>query len=435
MQTKAMRGVGIVASLAAAVVASRGLAQDAPVHQVRVGVGLDSGLVESRGPARGVVYSSVVDVPERPWIRLTFDHAHLGAAPAGGRPTILRITSLLDGAVQTMSATHLEQWQDTSAYFNGPAVRLEIVADPGAAPSRVVVGSVLTAEPTGDGGGAITSICGATDDRVLSDDVRVARKFPSGCTVWLIDDANHCFLTAGHCTGALNVVEFNVPLSGSDGSARHPGPEDQYTVDPVSMQSNGGQGVGNDWAYFGCFPNSTTGLTAYETQGAYFVLADAAPPVDDQLITITGFGSTSSPVPPQWNRAQKTHDGPYHEMTGTTVRYRTDTTGGNSGSPVIDASTGMAIGIHTHGGCSGGANNGTAIHHSALQNALANPRGVCIPVCHADLDGSGDVGFDDLVQMLFTWGPCGACPEDLDGDGVAGIADLLLLLAAWGPCP
>ena len=58
-----------------------------------------------------------------------------------------------------------------------------------------------------------------------------------------------------------------------------------------------------------------------------------------------------------------------------------DTTGGNSGSPVIDDTTGEAIGIHTHGGCfnGGGANAGTWANHPGLQAALANPQGVCIP--------------------------------------------------------
>src|SRR5262245_58843510 len=63
-----------------------------------------------------------------------------------------------------------------------------------------------------------------------------------------------------------------------------------------------------------------------------------------------------------------------------TIQYRTDTTGGNSGSPVAHGENGDAIGIHTHGGCttSGtGENSGTASNHSGLQAALAAPIGVC----------------------------------------------------------
>lgn len=55
--------------------------------------------------------------------------------------------------------------------------------------------------------------------------------------------------------------------------------------------------------------------------------------------------------------------------------------------------------------------------------------------CLGDLDNSGDVGFDDLVTLLASWGACGGCPADLDTDGDVDFDDLVTLLAAWGPCP
>ena len=78
---------------------------------------------------------------------------------------------------------------------------------------------------------------------------------------------------------------------------------------------------------------------------------------------------------------QQTHVGPWVTLTGSTVQYQTDTTGGNSGSPVVHEQSGDAIGIHTHGGCttSGtGQNSGTASNHSGLQAALVAPVGVCL---------------------------------------------------------
>ncbi|NNF43228.1 MAG: hypothetical protein HKN62_09280 [Phycisphaerales bacterium] len=56
--------------------------------------------------------------------------------------------------------------------------------------------------------------------------------------------------------------------------------------------------------------------------------------------------------------------------------------------------------------------------------------------CPADFDGSGDVGFADLLALLSAWGPCdqGCGALDLDGSGDVGFADLLSLLSAWGPC-
>jgi hypothetical protein len=364
--------------LALLLTTSAALAQVHPLEQIPIEVSVDSGFVENLGTERSVIFTEVVAAADISWIRLSFDDALLGAAPAGAQPTELRITSLLDGAQQHMRAVHLQQWQNSTAYFNGSAVLLEIIADPGAAPSRVKV--------TEGTGGLLTvnieeTICGPTDDRILSDDVRIGRLVPVGCTAWIIDDASHCFLTAHHCARTADVMEFHVPLSGSSGAIQHPGPEDQYAVDPVSMQA-AGVGVGNDWAYFGCFANTETGLTAYEAQGDFLVLADSAPPVSGQQIRITGYGTTTLPVPNEWNQVQKTHVGPYNDLSGTVVSYVADTTGGNSGSPVINEDDGLAIGIHTHGGCTsgGGANNGTAIEHPGLQDALANPQGVCIPL-------------------------------------------------------
>ncbi|UCD74336.1 MAG: S46 family peptidase [Phycisphaerales bacterium] len=351
-------------------------AQRAPLEQRVVDIGIDSGPIVNLTSERTVVYSTTVSVPESSWLRLVLIGTRLGKAPEGGAPTVLRISSVRDGAAHRLNSTTLRQWQFTSAYMNGDRLLVEVIADPGAAESRVMI-------PRGWAGPMGTtelSICGPTDDRELSDDPRVGRNYPTGCTSWLIDDANHCNLTAGHCADdGLQVVEFNVPLSNPDGTINHPGPEDQYSVDPVSVQTNGGQGVGDDWAYFGCFPNSNTGLTPYEAQGDYFVLV-FPPPADGQDIRITGYGTTSYPVPPEWNKAQKTHVGPYFDFYGTTVMYTTDTTGGNSGSPVIFDDTGEAIGIHTHGGCNDyGGNHGTGANHDGLQYALAHPQGVCIP--------------------------------------------------------
>jgi hypothetical protein len=54
--------------------------------------------------------------------------------------------------------------------------------------------------------------------------------------------------------------------------------------------------------------------------------------------------------------------------------------------------------------------------------------------CPADFDGSGDVGFTDLVQLLAAWGCSGDCPEDLDASGTVDFEDLLTLLGSWGAC-
>jgi outer membrane protein assembly factor BamB len=58
--------------------------------------------------------------------------------------------------------------------------------------------------------------------------------------------------------------------------------------------------------------------------------------------------------------------------------------------------------------------------------------------CPADIDGSGNVDFADVLSILSAWGPYNPCPpfvpEDVDDDCEVGFTDLLIVLSAWGPC-
>ena len=359
-----------------------------------VAVGDDSGLVPSpAGGISAVVYSTLVEVPGAPWLRLGFGPTQLAGDPAANGATI-RITSLLDGAEQILSAETLAQWANTSAYLNGDAVLVELIAHSGTGASRLTIGTVTAGEPASPYSGA--SICGANDGRVVSSEAANARYLPAGCTAWIFNDANKTFLSAGHCNiAAGGVVQFNVPLSNPDGTLVNPPPQHQYVVEPTSIQA-ANAGLGNDWAYFGTFANSITGLTAFQAQAQAYVLAAATPALAGQTIRITGYGTVTTPVPKKFNEVQKTDSGPYAGFAGDIVRYAADTTGGNSGSPVLNLSTGTVIGIHTNGGCTavGGANQGLAIHDAALRAALANPRGICrsgVAPAHGAIYAVGDL--------------------------------------------
>ncbi len=381
--SKNVRRGGTAAALIACVcggvlsTASVASAQADPLQQYDVPNRLDSGPLALPGAPGGfeeVIYSATLQAPGAGWSRVRFD-AQATALPSNMR---LRITSLKDNHDQHLNAQSLRQWKHSSAYFNGDTLLVEVLATPGEGVGHVVIDH-LTAGSGFTQSAGFDSICGPTDDRMPSADPRNARLLPVGCTAWLIDDCAKCFLTAGHCTFSADVVEFNVPMSTSSGSIVMAAPEDQYPVDDDSMQSNGGQGIGDDWAYFGTHPNSDTGLTAGAVQGEFYRLAPAAPTATGD-IRITGYGTTGSGVPREWNQIQKTHLGPFVEKDGFGISYQTDTSGGNSGSPVLDETTGLAIGIHTHAGCSTtSGNNGTAIDHGDLQDALANPIGVCCP--------------------------------------------------------
>ena len=369
--------LGIVMSLATAAAH----AQTAPLPDAYEELAVDSGFVVNDGTERSAIFETVVQQPNAAWMRLEFASVDLGARPAGGAHTVIRVTSLLDGAVQHLNALHVGQWQETSAYFNGDAVRVEIVADPGAAPSRVrVIGAWYGDTAPGE---IVDTLCG-DDDRVPSGVQRVGRVMPVGCTAWIIDDANHCLLSAGHCVGGgFSVMQFRVPLSTSGGVYQAPPPSDQYAIDQTSRQNqNGAPTVGDDWAYFGCFANTETGLTPVQRQQSFFVLDHTPPLPSGQTIDVTGYGATDPPIPNEWNGAQKVHTGPYSSFNGTVARYAVDTTSGNSGSPVLNLDSGLAIAVHTNGGCGefSGSNIGCALNNPSLLTALANPQGVCIPV-------------------------------------------------------
>ncbi|MEM7349264.1 MAG: hypothetical protein AAF657_00565 [Acidobacteriota bacterium] len=350
-------------------------AQD-PVPHRYAELDIDSGDVRNASAARATTFSESVRFEGASWLRLLFNQADLGQVTGRGDGTVLRITSLKDGAVQEHTAATLAQWQNSSAFFNGEEVLVELVADPDAPASRIRITEAMVGEPDG----ATDSICGPVDDRVLSTDARTARVVPVGCTVWLIDDEHGCFLSAGHCTGNLQVVEFNVPLSNANGSLNHPPPEDQYAVDASSLQFDQTV-IGNDWAYFGVFPNSETQLTPFEVQGQAFTLGTVPGVAANQDIRITGYGSVDGTqgTPVIWNQVQTTHNGPLTAINGTALQYQVDTTGGDSGSCVLNQDNGTAIGIHTNAGCGagGGANSGTGLNNAGLQNALANPIGIC----------------------------------------------------------
>jgi V8-like Glu-specific endopeptidase len=363
----------------------------------------DSGPVANPGPALQQVYEIALGRGDATWVRVFFGPDTV-VQPGGA----IRITSLFDGAVQNLDAEALRQWRYSSAYFNGPMVIVELLAGPRTGGNRLTVERLFLGgdEP------AAESICGTADDRVLSSDPRAGRMLSGGCTGWLV---NECFLSAGHCMTGNTIVQFNVPLSSSTGSLNHPPPSDQYSIDTASRQFVNG-GVGNDWGYFGVFPNTQTGLTALQAQGSRYILASNVNPPAGQTIRITGYGTDSSPATS--NQVQQTHAGPYRELSGTIVRYEVDTTGGNSGSAVFDESQGRAIGIHTHAGCDSAPppyNQGTSLTLASLQTALRNPAGRCANQAACNGNGVCESGEDcfNCVQDCIHQSPGSFCGNDV----------------------
>ena len=166
-----------------------GFAQEAPPPSIPVSYSYDTGWVENRSSKRIVTISFTVYQPQAEWMRLYFQDVHLGRNPqVPGQGSILRMTAFKDGAVQEMNATHVDQWQNSSAYFNGESVQVEVLADPGSRSRLVMRALDMGLAPADD-----PSQCGSTDDRVPSSDPRAARLLPIGCTGWMINDCAHCF--------------------------------------------------------------------------------------------------------------------------------------------------------------------------------------------------------------------------------------------------
>jgi hypothetical protein len=173
------------------------------------------------------------------WLRLNFGAVELSGNLAEGTGSYLRITSMADQAFQYLDAETIQDWQHTSAYFNGDTVLIELIAYPGTGSNRVHIASAIAGEP------AVwnpASICGTTDDRKLSKDPRACR-VSTGCSAWMFDRGgmNKGFGSAGHCgVGGTTVMMFNVPLSTAGGGLVNPPPKDQYVTDAASITTQTG---------------------------------------------------------------------------------------------------------------------------------------------------------------------------------------------------
>lgn len=367
-----------------------------PYHQEAYSV--DSGTHAGQGPQSYVAYQTVVRSSGARWVRLHFSDYNLGQQSA------LMITSLLDGGQQHFDSQSLAQWAGGSAVFNGEAVDIQLHVGPDDQDIFFQIDYILVGTPI-PAKSVITpqSLCGP-DNRVSSGDGRVGRLFFGSCTAWLT--SNGSLLTAGHCAdfdpddsgtglpdGTLDlrgVVEFKVPSSTISGTvvAAHPNNQYPIVINPATSVvwnfDGTGQGFGKDWAVFRVNPNSNTGLTPYQAQGNFFRMTRANPANLD-MIRITGYGLDNTPAGATGGenaatRTNQTATGPY---TGETVsgsdiwhNYQVDTTGANSGSPIIWETTGFTIGIHTNAGCENpigsSANTGTSFEHAPLQTALQN---------------------------------------------------------------
>ncbi len=209
----------VAAALCAAMVVAASAQQyetlDNPVGEFRP-YDRDSGLLANAAGAASTLFREEVRIEDAAWIRLYFAHAEL--APG----SFVRIRSLLDGEVQELDAKAMAMWGNTSAYFNGDTVTVELVGGAKTQDNRLVIDQVAVEMPggVGAGGSGQCGICGA-DDRVPSVESWTSRLLPAGCTASVYSE-DSCMVSAGHCIGGAMVVQFKVPPSNANCSLNNP---------------------------------------------------------------------------------------------------------------------------------------------------------------------------------------------------------------------
>ena len=357
-----------------------------------------------------VLWTHQVHVAGASSLRVLFDQLSLGPLDK------LRISSPLNGEVQELTATEALKWQNSSAFFNGDKLDLELTVAPGSTVdvslAGLFVGAVGVYSPE--------LICGA-DNRVTATDTRITRLIDTAvatqsvCTGFLIS-ADSWGLTAGHCFAfaTLAIAEFNVPPSLSNGALVHPPVVDQFPIDQSNIQFSLA-GIGFDWGLFRLLPN-TMGQDAAAIHG-HFNLATTIPGLNS-TISVTGYGSDSGAD----NHALQTDAGPLTVHNGSLLGYQVDITSGSSGGPIIDVASGDVIGVHTNGGCSGfpGYNSGSSILNPNVQ--------VLVPLLTNQIPGPLTTAFSSNRSTTIVGTPLQFRDEstgvptsrswDFDGDGI-----------------
>lgn len=327
----------IVPGLGQKAPALEGTTLEYPTGQYR-DYALFSGRSINTSSKQKVVWQDTIRTSNVAWMRLYLGETYLEEG------SFIRVTSLLDGAVQELDADMLAVWGNTTAYFNGDAVKIELVAAPFSVDNEVTVQRYAFETGRADRGEGNCGICGP-DDRSPSSNNNFARLMPVGCSATLYNEES-CMVTAGHCLGQSNsVVQFNVPDSNSDGSTNNPPPGDQF---PVLSESGLNVGVGGDYGALRIGTNAN-GQIPYDVYNTFIPLASSVPTSGN--MSMNGYGIDDGQ--PNRSQTQQGHSGPILSVDGSAISYDIDVTFGNSGSSLI--ANGEIVGVVTH--CSGSCEN------------------------------------------------------------------------------
>jgi V8-like Glu-specific endopeptidase len=177
--------------------------------------------------------------------------------------------------------------------------------------------------------------------------IRASQTSSHPCTATLIGE--NCLITAGHCQADDEswIVEFDVPASDDKTGKMNPSSmENLFHSKTVYGRKNAHHG--KDWMVFSVKKNVVTGNYPGQERGFYEV-ADTAP-FPFATLSITGYGLS---IHNERRNAQQSSTGRLVSVQNNrqVIQHRVDTSAGNSGSSIIELSSGKIVGIHSHGGC------------------------------------------------------------------------------------
>jgi hypothetical protein len=347
-------------------------------------------LTNSSGQSQ-VIHQEVLHIDGAAWLRVYFGDVELGSG------SLLRLTAPADGEVQELDSAGLALWSNSSAYFNGDTVLVEIVAAPGTV-NRLVIDQLAW-----EGGGVFAGDCGfcGADERAPSDEVFVSRLLPAGCTA-NIYNTDSCATSAGHCIGGQMVIQFHVPPSSPTCALNHPPVAEQFPVTQFSF-TNGG--IGNDWAALRIGENNLD-EKPFERYGEFRPIA-TTPPQAGQPLTVWGYGVDANCVD---NQVQQTSSGVLDSVQSTSFRHTVDVTFGNSGSGVMRNGNEI-LGIVSHCPC---PTHATRVDHPSFAAA----REALCPTATPE-----DANLISATVELWGNHVSGGIPELVDSDNVYFVVD------------
>ncbi len=339
-----------------------------------------------------VVFTEIVHTADAAWTRLFFGDVELDF---GSR---LRVTSMFDGEVQELDAAALDMWSNSTAYFNGDTVLLELIAAPNTQRNSVSLDRVQV-EVIGAQQIGLCGICGS-DSRVPSDVNFAGRLMNPGVCSAAVMNTNSCLVSAGHClSGSSQVIQFNVPNSLGNCNLQMPPQADQF---PITESILTNQGVGADWAVMTTGTNGL-GQTIYDRYGEYRPIRPT--PVSlGASVQVWGYGQSLTCT---LNHVQQRSDGSITGASTHTYSHTADTTGGNSGSAILHNDE--IIGVVTHCPCPNTANRiDSPQFAAAIEDLCPNPAPPNNTCQNTTVVGMGVTPFSNIGAT--TDGP--AEPED-----------------------